>query len=241
MLQRLALVTMLTTALCASSPASAAEFPDYPFIHTSGTGFLFVLPDQGEIDFEIALSDADPDIARQGVEARIAAIRSVLATTGLPTNDVEIRDVRRDIRKTNPVQSGVIQYDLKCSVRIAVTDLAQWQAVMGALIAMPNLDGFLISFDSSKRQQIEADLTADALKQARRRADAIAAGVNRKLGLASAVSTGDLKNVSRTIGLSGVQSVANRSPARNETTQEALLAVVPIKLMQSVDVIYRLK
>jgi uncharacterized protein YggE len=241
MLKSLALVTSLSAVLCASIPARAAEFPDYPFVHTSGTGFLFVVPDQGEIDFEIALVDADPEVARQGVEARIADIRRVLASTGLAASEVGIGDVRRDIRKADPAQPGVVQYNLKCGVRIAVSDLAQWKTVMGALIAMPNLDGFLISFDSSKRQQIEADLTADALKQARRRADAIAAGIGRKLGLASAVSTGNLKNVSRTIGLSGVQSVANRSPARNETTQEELLTVVPMKLMQSVDVIYRLK
>lgn len=241
MRKRLSVALLLSLAMGTTMHARAAEFPDYPFVHTSGTGFLFVAPDLGEIDFEIALFSADPDAARQAVEARIAEVRRVLASAGVAASGVAIGDLRREIRKADPGQAGVVEYDLKCSVRIEVSDLSAWKAVMTPLMAMPDLTGFMISFDSSKRQQIEAELTAQALNTARGRAAAIASGVGRKLGLASAVSTGELKNLTRTMGLSGMQGVASRNPGRNDLSQEELLTIVTMKLSQSVDVIYRLK
>jgi uncharacterized protein YggE len=241
MLKRLALVSALTTAVAITNPAGAAEFPDYPFIHTSGSGFAYANPDLGEIDFEISLFDADPQAASQAVEARIAAIRAVLNEASVGATDIDIRDVRRDIRKADPSQPGVVQYDLKCGVHIKIVDLAKWKAVVGPLLAMPNLDGFMVGFDSTRREQIEAELTAEALKTARRRAEGIANGVGRKLGAVSAVSTGELKNVTRAVGLGGAQNVAYRSPVRADPAREQMLMIIPMKMSQSVDVIYRFK
>ncbi|WP_426114449.1 SIMPL domain-containing protein [Massilia sp. PWRC2] len=219
--------------------AGAAEFPDYPFIHTSGSGVVYVPPDLGEIDVEIVLADADPQAARQGVEARIAEIGVLLAGVGIPATDIDVRDVRREMRKG--AAAGLAEYELKCGVHVKVTDLAKWKSVVAPLLAMANLDGFLIGFDSSRREQIETELTAQALAQARRRAEAIAAGVGRKLGLVSAVSTGELKNVTRAVGLGGMQNVTYRNPVKADPEREGLLMIVPMKLSQSVDVIYRFK
>ena len=243
MFKRLALLAAVSAvfAVFAVVPAIAAEFPDYPFIHTSGTGFTYVAPDMGEIDFEISLFNAEPEAARQAVEARIAEIRALLTSNGIAAADIDIRDVRRDIRKGDPVQAGAPLYDLKCGVHIKVTDLSKWKALVGGLIAMPNLDGFMIGFDSSRREQIEGELTAEALKNARRRAEAMALGVGRKLGPASAVSSGDLKNITRAVGLGGAQQQAYRNPVRPDPDREGLLMIVPMKMTQSVDVLYRMK
>ena len=221
--------------------AGAAEFPDYPFVHTNGTGFVYIAPDLGEIDFEIVVFDADPQAARQAIDARIAEIGALLAGVGIGAADIDIRDVRRDMRKGDAAAIAIPLYDLKCGVHIRVADLGKWKAVVGPLLGMANLDGFLIGFDSSRRAQVETELTAEALSNARRRAEAIASGVGRKLGLASAVTTGELKNVTRAVGLGGVQNVGYRSPVKADPDREGLLMIVPMKLSQSVDVIYRFK
>ena len=238
MFERLTLAAALSLVFLAPGQAGAAEFPDYAFIHTGGAGATYVAPDLGDIDFEVSVFNPDPVLARQAVEARLAQIRSLLAEASLPADDIDIRDVRRDIRKAEP---GVVAYDLKAGVHIKVKDLSKWKTLVGALIAMPDLDGFLVGFDSSRREQIEAELTAQALGNARRKAEAIAAGVGRKLGLASAVSTGDLKNVTRAVGLGGVQQAPYRNPVRADPDREGLLMIVPMKMSQSVDVIYRFK
>lgn len=246
MLKRTGLALATSFALLAAVPATAAEFPDYPFIHISGTGFAYVAPDLGEIDFEISLFDAEPEAARRAIEARIAEIRALAGGAGIAAADIDIRDVRRDIRKAEPGRADPGRadpplYDLKCGVHIKVNDLSKWKTLVGALIAMPNLDGFMIGFDSSRREQIEGELTAEALKNARRRAEAMALGVGRKLGPASAVSRGDLKNVTRAVGLGGAQQQAYRNPVRPDPDREGLLMIVPMKMAQSVDVLYRMK
>jgi len=238
MFKRLTLAAALTLAVFSPVQAVAAEFPDYAFIHTGGTGFTYAAPDLGEIDFEVVVFNADPAAARQAIDARLGQIREVLVQAQLPVDDIDVRDVRREIRKGEP---GMTAYDLKAGVHIKVKDLSKWQALVGALIVMPDLDGFMIGFDTSRREQIEAELTAQALSNARRKAEAIASGVGRKLGLASAVSTGDLKNVTRAVGLGGAQPAFYRNPVKADPDREGLLMIVPMKLSQSVDVIYRFK
>ena len=222
--------------------ASASQLPDYPFIHAGGSGFVYVQPDVGEIDFEISAHDADPAAARKVVEGRVAEVRALVAGLALPEGDVEIRDVRKDLRKGEPTQPGVVQYDVKCSVHIKVRDIAKWKTLVSPLIDMPNLDGFMTGYDVSKREEVEVELTGEAIKSARRKAEAIAAGFGRKLGSVGGVSTGDLKNMTRAMGMAANEPARfTRATGRSEYDRDGLLMVTMIKMSQSVDVIFRIK
>jgi uncharacterized protein YggE len=222
--------------------ASATDLPDYPFIHASGSAQRYAIPpDFAEIDFEVSAYHPDPAAAREVVEGRVAEVRALLASLGLPDGDIEIRDIRKDIRKADQAQPGVVQYDFKAGVHIKVSDLSKWKALMTPLIAMPNVDGFMTVFDTSKREEIETELTTDALKSARRKAELIAVGLGRKLGPANAVSTGDLRNVSRAMGLAPSEATRYRAPARNDPDREGLLQIVAMQFAKSVDVIFRFK
>lgn len=221
--------------------ASASQLPDYPFIHASGNGFVYVAPDVGEIDFEVSAHDADPAAARKVVEGRVAEVRALVAGLALPEGDVDIRDVRKDLRK-GEAQTGGPQYDIKCSVHIKVRDIAKWKALVSPLIDMPNLDGFMTGFDVSKREEVETELTGEAIKSARRKAEAIAAGFGRKVGAVGGVSTGELKNMTRAMGLAATEPTRfNRPGGRGEYDRDALLMVVMLKMSQSVDVIFHIK
>lgn len=222
--------------------AAASQLPDYPFIHASGNGFVYVAPDVGEVDFEILSQQDDPEAARKVVEGRIAEVRALVAGLGLQEADVEIRDVRKDIRKGERAQAGVVMYDLKCGVHIKVRDLSKWKALVSPLLDMQNVDGFMAAFDFSKREEVEAELTGDAIKAARRKAEVIAAGFGRKLGAVGGVSTGDLKNVTRAMGMAAAEPTRfNRPEGRSQFDRDALLMVTVMKMSQSVDVIFRIK
>jgi uncharacterized protein YggE len=239
MLKKLIAVAVLIAAPFA---ASATDLPDYPFIHTSASAQRYAIPpDFAEIDFEVSAYDPNPDAARQVGEGRVTEVRALIASLGLPDGDVEIRDIRKDIRKADPSQPGVVQYDIKAGVHIKVSDLSKWKLLVAPLIAMPNLDGFMTVFDTSKRDEVEAELTADAIKSARRKAEMIAAGFGRKLGAVNAVSTGDLKNVSRAMGLAPSEGARYRPPVRNDPDREGLLMIVAMQFSKSVDVIFRFK
>jgi uncharacterized protein YggE len=224
-----------------SLAAQASQLPEYPFIHVSGNGWIYVPPDTGEIDFEVSAYDPAPDAARNVVEARVAEVRALVAGLGLADADVDIRDIRKEFRKPDPAQPGVLGYDIKCSVHIKVRDLAKWKELVSPLLNMPNLAGFMIGFDTSRREQVESELTAQAIKAAQRKAEAIAAGFGRKLGPVNAVSTGDLKNMTRAMGLAAADVFRSRSAPATSYDREGLLMITTMTLSQSVDVIFRIK
>ena len=217
--------------------AVAADLPAYPFIHVSAYGSAVMMPDVGTVEFEIAAHNADPELALKTVQERIDEIRALMQQLGLPEADLEMRDIRREMSKTEPV------YELRSSVKLTVRNLANWKTLVQPLLDKPNLDGFMTGFDSSERAKVELELMGDAIRMARRKADSVAAGFGRKVGAVAGVSTSELKNLSRAMNLSPVEFNNYRGnqerPAPADRAE--LVTVTTIKLQQPVDVIFRIK
>lgn len=218
--------------------ASAAELPAYPFIHVSAVGTVAVMPDMGEIDFEITARDADPAVAMQIVTTRVAEVRALMLEAGVAGDSLDIRDMRKDISKGDP---SVVMYEIRCGVKVKVSDLSKWKAIVAPLLDKPNLDGFMTMFDTSERAKVETELMAEAIKQARRKADAIAAGFGRKVGAVSGVSNSELKNMTRAMNLSPSDYYQRGTDRRAESDRTELLMVNLLKLAQPVDVLFRIK
>ena len=234
------LKTMLLAGLCALLPsfAVAAELPAYPFIHVSGNAVTHFMPDRGAIDFELTAQDADPAVALQVVAARVAEIRSLMAEVAAEGATLDVRDMRKDIKKGEPGALPVVE--IRGGVKMLVRDLTKWKTIVTPLLQMPNLTGFMTAFDTSERNRVEAELMADAIKEARRRADLIAAGFGRKVGPVNAVSSGELKNLTRSLNLSPAD-FNQRGRSREESAREELLSITALKMSQGVDVIFRIK
>ncbi|SHG68754.1 SIMPL domain-containing protein [Massilia sp. CF038] len=232
---------VLFALFCAmpAAAALAADLPAYPFIHADGVGSATVLPDQGEIDFEIAARDADPALAVAQVQARVAEIRALMDENGIGPDDVEVRDLRKEIVKDGSAEAP--SYEIRCGVKLIVRNLAKWRAVVGPLLDKPNLDGFMTVFDTAERARVEGDLMREAVAAARRKAEAMAAAAGRKLGPVSAISSGEMKNLSRAMNLAP-GDFGRYSGSKSEPASRAdLLAVTLLKMAQPVSVIYRLR
>lgn len=217
------------------SGAGAAELPAYPFIHVSALGTMAIMPDIGEIEFELTARDADPAVAMQTVAARVAEVRALMTETGMPDDSLEVRDMRKEIDA-----SGVVT-EIRCGVKVTVKDLSKWKALMAPLLDKPNLSGFTTTFDSSERAKVETELMAEAIKTARRKADAIAAGFGRKVGAVSGVSNSELKNMTRAMNLAPLDFYQRGDGRREGPDRTALLMVNLMKLAQPVEVIFRIK
>jgi len=234
MFKHLVLACLWAALPCA---ASASGLPSYPFIHASGFGSATVMPDLGQIDFEIAARDADPALAVQVVETRAAEIRALLDEQGIGPDAAEFRDLRKDMRNTD---AGLV-YDVRCGVKLTVRDLAKWRLVVAPLLDKPNLDGFMTVFDTSERARIELELMQDAVKSARRKAEGMAAAFGRKLGAVNAVSSGELKNLTRAMNLAPSDYGRYSGGKQTETGRAELLAINALKLAQPVEVIFRIR
>jgi len=239
MLKRLCLVLAIATLPAAvTTSASASPLPAYPFVHVSADASVYRVPDIGAIDFEILVAGADPQQARATVETRIAEVRALLQAQGVPLADMETRDVRKEQKKDGPPEAPI--YELRSSVHINMRDLSKWAAVVGPLLDMPNLGSFATSFDSSLRDEVEAELMANALRDARRRAEIIAKGARRRLGAVTAVTPAGVKNLGYTMGLVRDDFNSRRGSGAGVTRSE-FLSIEALKLMQPIDVVFKLE
>lgn len=221
--------------LSTATLASAADLPAYPFIHVDATGFTAAPPDIGQLDFEINAVHADPAQALRVMDERAAQIRAIVEQAGLSLDDVSVRDIRTEMTK-----GDTPSYDMRAGVKIIVRDVSRWKALVEPILALPNLDGFMTAFDITSRAQIEDGLMADAIRQARRKADVMAAALGRKVLSVGGVSTGPIKNLARSMELAPSDYREERR-AGSQATRGELIAVTAIKLAQPVDVIFRLK
>nr|WP_315254731.1 SIMPL domain-containing protein [uncultured Duganella sp.] len=228
MIKKLLLVAALLPPV-----ALAAELPSYPFIHTAGEGFVMLAPDLGEIDFDISAYDADPAVASALVAERAAQVRALLDGADA---SADIHNLRKELRKGEPEA-----YDIRSSVHIVVNDLGKWRELMQALLAMPNLDQLSTRFGRKDRLQAERELTAAAVQDAQRRADAMAAGIGKKVGAVSAISSGQLRNLSNAVGLMPGDLYPRNRTVNAAAADKDWLAIEALRWSQTVDVIYRIK
>lgn len=240
------MLKQLALALALSPLAvQASNLPDYPFIHAGGEGYVMVLPDLGEIDFDISACDADPAAAMAVVEARVAAVRAVLQQSGAKEGEgasAAVRDARKEMRKpANPDPAAAPDYELRSSVHIVVRDLGAWRPIMQALLAMPNIDRLATTFGKTDRIGAEQELTAAAVQDARRRADAMAAGFGKKVGAVMAISSGQLRNLTGAVGLMPGDVYARHAGIAEPAQDKDFLAIDVLKWSQKVDMIFRIK
>lgn len=222
---------LLASLLLATIPVRAADLPTYPFIHVTASAVLHVMPDTGEIDFEIVSTDPDPDSAWKLVSERLEASRALLAQHGVALADISVQDVlRRPLKQGD--RDGV---ETRAAVHATVRNLNGWTALVQALIAMPNVDALAVAFSRSDADKIEAELASQALGAARVKAQNIARGIGAKLGPVGGVALAPLKNLSNAMGLAsdGPRYVSTSAPG------DPLLVGVQ-KLVQGADVIYKI-
>ncbi|MFC5548950.1 SIMPL domain-containing protein [Massilia aerilata] len=229
-----------------AAPAAASTIPDYPFVHVIGNSFRVEMPDIAALDFQIIAADADPAAARAVIEARVAEVRALMQELSVDPEDMVVSDVRQGVRKER-APDGAALYELSAAVKINVRNVANWPRLAGGVLGKPNVDSFAADFDLSTMDKVNDELVTEAVMDARRRAEVMAAASGRRLGPAMAMTTDALKKLGTRLGLEREEFKAPRGGRRtgnqraDEIDRDTFLAVQALKLGQSVDVVYRLE
>lgn len=216
--------------------AQASPLPDYPFVHTSGSAELYVVPDHAVIDLVIAASDTDAAAAHRTVEARLADLAAALAALNVPAADVVPRQIRKDLRRNGET----VVADVKCGMQIQVRELSKWREVVSLLLDKADITDLSTTFRTTERERIDRELMAEALKDARRKAELAASTLGRRLGEVTAVTPGQLKNLGSALGLAGGET--NRLAVSGSASGSGdLLQIQMLRMVQNADVVFKLR
>jgi len=239
---------MAATALAMpAGRAAASTIPDYPFVHVSGSAFRIERPDIAALDFEIVAADADPAAARGVIEARVGEIRELMQQLSIEAEDLVVREVRQSVRKERGADGAPV-FELRADVKINVRNVSNWARLAGGVLGKPNVDSFASAFDLSTMDQVTDELVAEAIADARHRAEVMAAASGRRLGPVMAVTADALKKLGTTMGLERDEFRMERRSGQGTGNQRAedidrdtFLMVQMLKMRQPVDVVFRLE
>ncbi|UGQ49115.1 SIMPL domain-containing protein [Massilia endophytica] len=231
---RMLYLIAVSVCIFAASACTAAEFPDYNFIHVTGDAYVLVPPDRGQIFFDIRIRDSDPAMATARLETRLNEIQQLVSSTG--ATFIDLGELKRDIAEA---QDKTELVTLRRNLRIDVDDLAVWKQMLAPLLVMPDLDKLSLFFDTSRREDVENELSAEAGRNARRRAELLAKSFGRTVTVASAITEGQLRNLSASMGLVTSNGAVNR--AKKLTQAYDPTSIVTLRFAKSIDVIFRTK
>jgi uncharacterized protein YggE len=226
---------------CVATLANASQLPDYPFIHAIGSAKVYIQPDIGEINFEVTFSDPDSEKATQQCSIINDNILKILADQNIPASDITIYELEKKVRTIDLAdgKAPTVIYEIKQGMQIEVRDLSKWEGLTTPLLAEDHLGNFDTTFDRTDRQELKDGLMQEAIKNAQHNGTIMAEALGKHLGAVTAMSSEKLRDVGFAFGLSKgdfFDSDERRSQAiRHFSAPQAIM------IMQSVDVLYKIK
>lgn len=227
--------------ILASAALSASPLPDFPFINVTGEASLEVEPDKAELRFMIRSTASTAEIATETVYKQGRELLAFLKEKGITERDIDASQINKDALYKDYNDRTITGYEASQPVRVTLNSLEAYPAVMDYLFRQPHIFSIRSSFDTSKRDDAELELTMKAGQHATNQATNLAKALGVKLGNVQAITdSGNFNTLSNEFGFA---DSAVSFGALRKASAEADTLVLPryITLQKSVKVIYRIK
>jgi uncharacterized protein YggE len=137
----------------------------------------------------------------------------------------------------------ILGYDVSREVKVTVSEIERYTAVVRLIIATDNVTRVSTEFDTSKRVEIEATLMETACADAKKKAELLCKGVGAELGNVFAVSDQDFTGLPGRFGFGysgGALSAGGILPPLGDGDEVPVFVPAKIEVRGSVSVLYRL-
>lgn len=242
MTARLPLITLLAL-LAAKSASSASPIPDFPCIAADGNASREVAPTDATIQLTVLAFSKSSDEATNTVQAALGKVITALKAEGvgekmIRAHDIDKSAVRSRDNNTNKALE-ILGYEVSRKVELKLPDLANYPKIVRVLMTADHIANMSSSFDTSKREDVEAELTGEAFVKARKKADLLAKGAGVTIDRVYAVSNNSLEAIGQQFGL-GYQSSLPSLYGPNDAPDILLFVPSTIELSASVNILYKL-
>ncbi|MBU2887844.1 SIMPL domain-containing protein [Gilvimarinus agarilyticus] len=240
-MQRILFALLLFTSLINSSHAQ--QDPGFAHLTVAGEAKLDVAPDTVTLKFQIMEYSKSAQTAVDTVTQRAADIVEMGAQQGLEREHIESWAIDKRPRRSHQPggnQPLITGYEVTQKFTLTIEGLDAYQAIVNHLMRMPNTTNLNATFDVSKRELITAQLTEQAGADARRKAQALAGGLDVELGRVYSITD-------QHAGLApypkfGVNEAQFRSMAAGaQQPQFELFAPQSITLSKKIQVVFAIK
>ncbi|MDX3774898.1 SIMPL domain-containing protein [Chromatiaceae bacterium AAb-1] len=236
-------LTMLIAPLLllASATLSASPLPDFPFINVTGEARMEVEPDKANIQFTVRSTAATADAATSTVYQQGRELLAFLNEQGITEQDIDASQINKDALYKDYNDRSITGYEATQPIRVTLNSLQAYADVMDYLFRQQHIFSIRSSFDTSKREQFEQELTIKAGAHATSQATNLAKALGVKLGAVQGISeAGGFNTLHNEFGFA--DSAVSFGALRKSSAESSSL-VLPrhINLQRSVNVIYRIK
>lgn len=230
--------------LLASATLAASSLPDFPFINVTGEAKLEVAPDKAQLQFVIRHSADTADKATATIYTQGRDLLAFLAAKGITEADIEASQIDKTPLYKDYNDRTIIGYEASQPITVTVNSLDIFPEVVNYLFTSDNVFSIRSSFDSSKRDSYEQELTVKAGQDATSRANNLAKALNVRIDSVYAISEDGgwnmLANNSGFIESGMVYAAMARSDKATDISGNLILPK-HINLQKSVKVVYKLK
>jgi len=240
------LIKAIALMLITTGTSMASSLPDFPFVLVTGEAKIEVSPNIAHINLNLMTFDSDPEKALATIGSRGRDIVALLTKLNVKKSDIKSYNLNKQTRRerSNSYGQGKISgYEISQRFEIALRNIKHYSLVMDQLIAMKNVNNVNIKFDVTNRDELVQNLVRSAGKDAKRKAQDLAAGLDTKLGRVFAATQDSSFNEFfarfglRQENMGRVETMRMSDRAGNYN----MFAPETIELRKTINVVYRLK
>lgn len=234
----------LIIMLIAATQLVASPIPDFPFTAVTGSATDKVAPDEATIKFTVLCHDPSSEVAVATVNKVLTKAIEGIVALGIKKQDLVADDLSKEaIREKGDdyKQLKILGYDVSRDVKVTVSEIHRYTAVVRFIMATDNVTSVSTEFDTSKRDEIESSLMASACADAKKKAELLCKGVGTNLGNVFAVSDQNFTTLSDRFGFgySGAEA-GGILPNLGDGNEVPVFVPAKIEIQASVNVLYRL-
>jgi uncharacterized protein YggE len=167
-----------------ASPLRAEERPMHRLITVSASGYADAEPDRATVSAGVA---AEAETAAAALSANTELMQKVIAglkESGIDAKDIQTRNFNVEPRYTNPRDGTptIDGYRVSNQVTLVVRDLKALGGLLDKLVSLGANQVNGLAFEVSKAETLKDEARKEAVANARRRAELLAAAAGADLG-----------------------------------------------------------
>ncbi len=242
MLRQILTTNIFAVIVCLTCNANAADLPNFPFLHVTGTATRALPANMAELDFELTELTSNPQLSFEQLVKDSEEISSQLVALGVAAEDIQAAQIRRYISPVEYLDTPENQQKFRLirNFHVVVRQLDQWNSIISRLTEKTYLGNFNVAFGRNDLNLIQTELIQLAALDAKQQAQDMAAAFSVKLGAPNAISRSALSSLSSELGVTG-QVKLQAARIENKPITRDFSVPAELKYQQLVNVIYRLK